>query len=247
MYNAVSGQSAIFKQMQVIANNLANMATHGYKAEKVMFEKSLNEAAQRSLNLPREGGNSNPLNSLEFASVRGAYTDLSQGAMQVTGNPLDVAIQGEGFFVVMTEQGERYTRSGAFTLDSAGRLVTPTGDPVQGDGGDIVISGGGAVQIEQDGEVRVNGESRGRLRVTFLSDQNLIRESSLQFRAREGSTPIDQPEAKILSGTLEGSNVNAVRELTDMLQAARLYEALQKTQESNSRMSRGRNEVFGRS
>jgi flagellar basal-body rod protein FlgF len=246
MYSAISGQAAIFKQMQVIANNLANMTTQGFKAERVLFEQKLNDNMNQVLVAAREGDEPNRLNSIEFVEATGTVTDLSQGSTQITGNPLDVAIQGEGFFVLSTPEGERYTRDGSFGLDQTGRLVNQSGFPVQGDGGDITITER-PIQIEQDGRVIANGQTVGTLRLVNAKATDLLREEGLRFRLKEGASSTEVEAPQFLAGSIESSNVNAVRELTDMMQAARLYEALQKTQDSNGRMSRSRNEAFGRS
>lgn len=244
MYNVTSGQAAIFKQMQVIANNLANMTTQGFKAERVLFEQKLNDNANRVLNLA-DDSDSRPLNSLEFVDAYGTMTDLSQGGIQITGNPLDVALQGEGFFVLSTPEGERFTRDGSFSLDQNGRLVNQSGFPVLGLGGEIFINER-PIQIEQDGRIISNGVEVASLRVVNAEAKDLLREEGLKFRLKDGASITEVGNPQVLAGSVEASNVNAVRELTDMLQATRLYEALQKTRDSSSKMSSARNQVFGR-
>lgn len=243
MYTTLSGQMAAFKKIEVIANNLANMNTAGFKSEKLMFEKALKEQRSVESSLRSELPEPGRLDTDEFVNVRGTYTDFSQGSIKSSGNPLDVAIQGEGFFVLNTPEGERYTRAGEFSLDSAGRLVAQDGSTVQGAGGEIFIEGG-QVTIEKNGGVLVNGETVGQIRVVQLAEGGqLMREAKQRFRLEEGAV-FDVANVRVQGGALEGSNVNAVLELTEMIMASRLFEAMESTNESSNRMSRARNEVF---
>lgn len=234
MYTSTSGQSALFKQMELIANNLANANTAGYKAENVLFEKVMKD---------KQAG-PGKLDPNEFVSIRGSYTDLSEGSMKSTGNPLDVGIQGKGFFVVQTPQGERYTRSGEFSLNEQGQVVTQAGHTVLGRGGAITISGGNP-EVATDGTIKVNGQTVDRFRLVDLEGVDLERESAQMFRATNG-TPIDLPEFEVVGGAIETSNVNPVKELTNMIYASRMMEAMNKTHEASGRMTRARNQVLGR-
>jgi flagellar basal-body rod protein FlgF len=245
VYTATSGKAAIHLQMQVIANNLANMNTAGFKAERVLFEKSLKEQKFVQGSISEEVRQPSTTDPHEFVKIRGTYTDLAAGGIEPTGNPLDIAIEGEGMFVIQTTQGERYTRSGEFTLDGQNRLITQEGNPVMGSGGEIVI-GPGQVEVNHDGSIIVNGKLVGQLRVVQVDKENLVRETSQKFRLAQGGSLIEVTDVNVRGGSLEQSNVNAVKELTDMIFASRLFQALDKVNESQGRMKNARNTVFGR-
>lgn len=245
MWTAVSGKSAVFKQLQIIANNLANVSTPGFRAERVHFEKEMSQASLLQTSLSKDVENPTALNPDEFVKISGSYTDLSQGSLNRTGNPLDAAISGEGFFVLQTPEGSRYTRAGNFQMDAQGRMVSSEGYPVQGDGGDIVL-GAGTVSISEDGTVTQNKNIIGKLQIVKINADDLLRESAQKFRLKDGGTVEAVANPTVEGGAVEESNVNAVHELTEMIFAQRLFEALEKTGDSNSRMTRARNEVFGR-
>ncbi len=245
-YTALSGQLGAMKAMEVMANNLANMTTTGFRAERVQFETVVSkEYSKLSAGMTntdvRMPSYSSPA---AFLGIRGTFTDLSQGGIETTGNPLDVAIQGEGLFVVNTPDGERYTRAGNFSLDATGRLVTQQGHAVQGSSGDILINGS-EVNVTASGEVIVDQTQVAQLRIVDAKPGTLLRESGMLFSVAEGQAVADVEKIQVQGGALEGSNVNAVRELTDMIMASRLFESFQKSQESGSRMSELRNTRVG--
>jgi flagellar basal-body rod protein FlgF len=245
-YTALSGQLGAMKAMEVTANNLANMTTPGFRAERVQFETVVSkEYSKLSAGMTntdvRMPSYSSPAS---FLNIRGTFTDLSQGGIETSGNPLDVAIQGPGLFVVNTPDGERYTRAGNFTLDATGRLVTQQGHAVQGSSGDILINGS-EVSVTASGEVIVDQTQVAQLRLVDAKPGTLLRESGMLFKIAEGQAVADVEKIQVQGGALEGSNVNAVRELTDMIMASRLFESFQKSQESGSRMSELRNSRVG--
>ena len=245
MFTALSGKSAIFKQMQVIANNLANMNTAGFKAEKILFEKALKQESVVEESLSNEIASPSRLRPDDFVQIRGSMADLSQGAIEVTNNPLDVAVDGDGMFVVQTPEGERYTRSGEFTLNQDGTLVTQQGYPVMGQGGAITI-GSGQAEVHEDGRIYSNGVEAGQLRISKVAAKDLIREAGQKFSLREGTSAEEVVDVKVRGGAVETSNVNAVKELTDMIFASRLFESMEKVNESNTKMQQARNSVFGK-
>lgn len=236
VFTAVSGRDAVFKQMDVIANNLANMNTAGYRAEKVIFEAVMAD---------KDSQGSSQLNTDSFVSISGSYTDLSQGAIEMTNNPYDVAIDGPGLFAVQTPDGTRYTRCGEFSRDSSGRLVTQSGHPVLAGGGEINL-GNHKPHIEQNGDVVVNGEVIATLQTYTAEPGDLEREAGQLFKLKDGAAAQPVANVKVQGGALESSNVNAVRELTDMIYASRLFEALEKTEQSSGKMTQARNQIFGR-
>jgi len=241
-YTALSGQLSAVKAMEVLSNNLANMTTPGFRAERIQFEtvvsKEYSKLSGGTLNTDvRLPSYSAPAS---YVGVAGTFTDMSQGTIETSGNPLDVAIEGPGFFVINTPEGERFTRSGNFMLDTTGRLVTQEGHPVQGSSGDILINGSD-VQITNAGEILVDQVQVAQLRIVDAQPGALLREANMMFRTAEGAVVADVDNVRVQGRALEGSNVNAVRELTDMITASRLFESFQKSQESASRMSELRN------
>lgn len=192
------------RRQEVVSNNLANVDTPGYKAQRVFGEL------------------------MDELGPRAAITnDLSGGALRETGRPLDVALEGEGFLVVETPGGEVLRRGGSLSLDAAGVLTDAGGRPVLGDDGLIVVPSG-EVQIERDGVVRVDGEEVGRLRVEYADPESLQRiEAGLWTSdARAG---VDPAEVGVRQGALEESNVTALEGLVEMLDVQRNYAALQKS------------------
>jgi flagellar basal-body rod protein FlgF len=217
LYVAAEGMLARQKAQDVIASNLANANTTGFKADQPVFETTL----ERTLTIT-EGDNCTPIGSLSSGAVLSAtFTDLSPGAIQTTGNPFDMAIEGEGFFVVQTPNGERYTRNGAFSLNSEGMLVTRDGLPVLGTRGPIQIPPKLELFFGEDGQISAGGSVIDRL---LIVNGNLTKEPSGWFIGVAGT--ISEP--KVRSGALEASNVNIVREMVAMIEWMRVYEAHQK-------------------
>ncbi|MDB5038420.1 MAG: flgF, partial [Bacteriovoracaceae bacterium] len=246
VYTALSGQVAVAKQIDLVANNIANVNTTGFKAERPLFEKALaKENALLSSSLKKDVTNPNPFATQDFAAIKGSYADLSQGPTQSTGNPLDAAIEGKGFFVIQTPDGERYTRAGNFKLDATHRIVTQDNLPVQGSGGDIILQPGAIVTVTEDGTVNVDGKPNGKFRIVDLDPKNIQRETGQRFSSSAGATEVTAP--RVVGGALEGSNVNAVKELADMILSSRLYEGIKNSQDSESHLDSLRNEKLGSS
>jgi flagellar basal-body rod protein FlgF len=203
----------------IIANNLANVATTGFKRELARFSRET--AAARGGGLTRGG--------VEASSV----TDFSSGPVRPTGNPMDVAIDGGGFFVVETPEGERYTRLGSFSLNENNELITTSGHPVLGSSGRITVSlEGGSVLVGNDGSISVGNASVGALRVVQFEDPSVLeKEGEGLFRPAADAIPTDVNPAtvSVLPGFLEGSNVNALREMTEMISALRTFQIIEKS------------------
>jgi len=221
----LSRQMALSRQLEVIANNVANMNTTGYKSDGALFEEFIAPTAQ-------DDGTSRADSAVHFTNDRGIWHDFTQGPVQHTGNPLDVAIDGDGYFVVQTPNGERYTRNGAFQVNGAGQLVTADGMPVLGDNGPITFQQTDHnVAITPDGFVSVNEGNvtnvearRGKLRlVRFARAQNLIKEGASNFRAPNGVDPEPATNAKLQQMAVEKSNVNSVLEMTRLIDITRSY------------------------
>ncbi len=217
----LSRQMALGREMDVVANNIANLDTTGYKADGSLFEEYLGSAA-------RAGGNSG---RVSFVLDRGIWHDMSQGPIQRTGNPLDVAIDGNAFLVVQTPRGERYTRNGALQINASGQLVTADGNPVLGESGPITFqSTDNQVAISRDGTISVReGNSkvdsqRGKIRlVSFENAQQLQKDGSSTFNVTGGAQPQPAVNAGLAQGSIEKSNVRGVVEMSRMIEITRSY------------------------
>jgi flagellar basal-body rod protein FlgF len=200
-------------QLDFVTNNLANASTNGFKAEHLYFAmkgKSAQEGA-----LPALG---NTVSRMDF----------SQGTLRVTGNSLDLAIEGDGFFTIQTRQGDAYTRNGSFALNKNKELVTLNGEYVLGQAGKIVIDGKD-VSIDKDGTISVDGNPSGKLRIVdFGNAQALTRSGEGRFLDSGKAELKEAGSYRIAGGYLEMSNVNAVREMTDMIEIQRAFETYQK-------------------
>lgn len=217
---ALSRQGALRREMAAIANNIANMDTTGYKAERVLFVDHL-----------RRSRSADSIGDQRHAYVRdyASFRDVSEGNMRQTGNPLDLAIQEDGFLVVDTESGERYTRGGNLRLDSGGQLVTNHGDPVLTDAGAPVFFAPEDTQINIAGDGTISTENGvlGKLRlVRFANLQNMERTAGGYYTTDQPPQNVENP--KIAQGMLEGSNIEPILEMTRMIDVSRQYQSTQK-------------------
>jgi flagellar basal-body rod protein FlgF len=222
----LSKQVALRRELDVVSNNIANLNTTGFKADMSVFEEYLMPTA-RATDFPGRDAR------LSYVQDRATWHDLSQGPAQVTGNPLDISIDGNAFLAVQTPRGERYTRNGAMQINAAGQLVTGEGYQVLGANGPIVFQrDDSGISISADGTVSVReginatvDSVRGRIRmVSFAQPQQLTKDGSSTFAASGNMAPQAAPEgARIVQGTLEKSNVRAVIEMTRMIDVSRTY------------------------
>ena len=213
---AASRQAVLRRSMSVIANNLANMNTTGFKGEKMMFSEHI----VRSRGGTRVGGD-----KLAFVRDIATARDLSEGSFEKTGNPLDVAIHGEGFFVIDTPNGERYTRNGNFQLDSDGQLVTRNGNPVLSDGGQPFFLSPEDTRIDIGGDGTISSENGdlGKLAVvSFENSRDMRLIAGGLYSSRQQATPA--ADTNIAQGMLESSNVQPIVEMTHMIEVHRSYE-----------------------
>ena len=224
MYLAAAGALVQQLRLEVLANNVANINTVGFKGEQSVFQ------------IPEESKNQTIETSLEGIQTLSPYappytttTDFSQGALQPTGNTLDVAVSGDGFFSIQTPVGVQYTRQGNFTRNAQGVLITPDGYPVLGEGGEITLEEG-IVKIDLEGNVYVDGDEVGRLQITdFLNRGVLKKAGEGRFVALRQDAAGQRPEKTTLrQGYIETSNVNPVRAMTEMIETSRMFEAYQK-------------------
>ena len=216
----LSRQVALAREMDVVANNIANMNTTGYKADGSLFEEFLSSAARAA-----QGSR------VSFVRDRGVWHDMSQGPIERTGNSLDVAVDGNAFLVVQTPRGERYTRNGSMQINPTGQLVTSDGNPVLGDGGPISLQPTDRqVSISSDGTISVRegnskvDSARGKLRlVTFANPQQLQKDGSSTFNATAGVQPQPATTGGVVQGAVEKSNVRGVVEMSRMIEITRSY------------------------
>jgi flagellar basal-body rod protein FlgF len=221
----LSRQNALRRELDIVANNIANMTTTGFKADGAVFSEFLSSSA-------RTEHFTAPDRKLSFVHDRTTWHDMSQGPLQQTGNPLDISIEGEGFLVVQTPRGERYTRNGALQVNANGLLVTSAGDQVLGENGpitfnqtdrNIVFNKDGTIRV-QEGTAPTTDGGRGKLRlVRFADPQQLLKDSSSTFAAPAGMLPEEATNARIAQGAIEKSNVRSVVEMTRMIELSRAY------------------------
>jgi flagellar basal body rod protein FlgG len=214
-YIALSGLRARIDELDRLAADIANVGTAGYKGERDTTAAAARPTFDQALQ------------SAIDTTFGGRRLDLTDGALAPTGRPLDVALDGPGFFVVETAGGPRYTRNGQFTLDADRRLVTGQGDAVQGTDGPIVI-GEGDIRIDGDGTVSAGTTKAGRIAVVDFPDPGaLVRDQGSGLRA-EGQTPAAVASPVLRAGTLEQSNVSVADRLAQLTSVSRGFEALQK-------------------
>ncbi|MBD3246378.1 MAG: flagellar basal-body rod protein FlgF [Candidatus Omnitrophica bacterium] len=229
LYISAAGMSSQMKNHEVISNNLANVDTAGFKKDEMVFE-SFREFLLSRVDDPTDIGGNPVIGSVSLGVLPDdIVTDYSVGVPQETGRNLDLAIQGEdGFFVVETPQGARYTRAGNFHQTAGGAVVTSDGYPVLGDTGPIQIGQSDFV-VSQAGDVIVDGEIVNRILVVAVPEDALVKEGDSLFRAQEDAAAVPLLDATVYQGFLESSNVNAVEEMIDMISGLRLYEANQRS------------------
>ena len=223
----LSRQAVLERQIDVVANNIANVNTSGYKADKSLFEEYLNTPAHEDNFV---GGD----RRVSFVQDRSTYRDMTQGALEETKNPLDVAINGPAFLTVQTQGGERYTRDGNLQINNQGQLVTAAGNPVLGTAGPIVFQQTDHdINITADGTITVvegtgrTDSIRGTLRlVSFTDAQQVLKEGFNLYAAGEGGTPQADTKSRLRQGFIEQSNVNSVAEMSRMMEVSRAYTSI---------------------
>lgn len=216
LYLALQAQRVLQRRLDAAANNMANASTTGFKADIVLQEETTVRPAR----------DSERPNDLRFVRDVGVARDFAQGPIQMTGNPLDLAIQGDGFFVVEGPDGPLYTRDGAFTLGADGALMTTDGARVLNQGGAPIVFDprGETPQIGADGVIRVGAVEVGRIGlVAFAEPGRLAKVGDNRFDA--GDQPPGAFAGVVQQGALERSNVNPVLQLTQLLEISRAYES----------------------
>ncbi len=220
MYRAASGMLPRIKQQEIISNNLANVNTTGYKRQS-MFTEELTRAENRIAPSQEEW---------ETPMLSDIYTDYSQAVLEHTGNDLNIALDGSGFMIVESPDGEQfYTRAGNFTLSTDGYLVTPDGYTLMTDAGPISLEAGSKIEIGMDGVVNVDGQQVGMLElVDFERPYNLERVSGSLFKAPNDAVTAETEHLFVRQRYVERANVDVISEMVNMITSFRAYEANQK-------------------
>jgi len=218
IYSALSGAKAQSAALDVVANNLANAPTSGFKGQRLAFRETLAAAVGES-------------SVQRLVVADGTYTDFSAGKIQGTGNALDVAIDGDGFFVVQVSGAERYTRAGSFTVGAEGQLLTTDGNTVLGSSGSIVIPQGAHAEIKSSGAVVSGNRELGKIQVVDFEDKSeLVREGGVW--RDPGTAGKKDTETSLHVGAIELSNVNVVAAMTELIRVSRAYEAFNRAIEN---------------
>ena len=231
LYTTLNRQSGLMREMGVIANNIANGSTAGFRREGVVFSEYV-AAMDRDP-------------SLSMAHASGRHVDLSQATLSQTGGTFDFAIQGEGFFLVETPQGERLTRAGSFTPSAEGELVTPDGFRLLDAGGaPIFVPPDAKVALARDGTLSANGEALAQVGLWRPTDPLALRHQSGTLFDAGALEPVE--DGQVLQGMLEDSNVQPVSEIARMIEVQRAYELGQKFLDAEDERVRGVIQALGR-
>lgn len=224
-YAILSRQTGLLNEMQVVANNIANAATTGYRQEGLIFSEFVKSSPDGE--------------SMSMGRAQVHNTSMDQGSLTQTNGDLDLAIEGDGFFMLETPSGDRLTRAGSFAPNAVGDLVNMSGYRVLDAGGSPVFvpSGTGGIRISSDGTLSADGQPFGQIGL-FQPDEatNLIREDGVMFRAVGPVGPAEG--AQILQGFLEASNVNPIGQIARMIEIQRAYEMGQSFLESEDQRIR---------
>jgi flagellar basal-body rod protein FlgF len=215
IYKALSGAITQMHKLDATSQDLANVNTSGYKAQRLAFNEVLADHMSAE---KRVGG---------FVAVAAQRTHLAPGHHLSTGNPLDLAIDGDGYFVLETERGERYTRSGKFTLRADGTLITLGGERLLGESGPIQIEGG-KLEVGPDGTLRSENGEIGRLRIDRFIDPNAAVKQGANLFGSERSNVEAMTSPKIVQGSLEQSNVSTIDSMISIIAVQRQFETYEK-------------------
>lgn len=238
-YIGLSRQMTLRRELDIVANNIANADTTGFKVEQLLVGTEVGERARNAFVRP----------GVSFVLDKGVGRDFGQAALEQTSRNLDFGIEGEAaFFKLNDGAGEAYTRDGAFTLDPEGRLTTQGGAAVQGDGGDIILDPLlGQPTVAADGTISQDGEPVGRLSIVrFDTLAALEKGGDGLYRNASNAAPVEAADARVRQGMLEGSNVNPILEITNLIEIQRAYESVSRMIENANDLSRRSVERLGR-
>jgi flagellar basal-body rod protein FlgF len=232
IYTALSGALAQQHSLDVVANNVANAATAGFRGDRAVFGELLAGAQKDAASAP---GNPNATRTDHFVQVKMNALDTSSGALRHTGNTLDLALQSDGYFAVRTPQGERLTRSGNFMLREDAVLTTVDGHPVLDDRSEPIVFPLNTKNIEvlSDGTIRADNQEIAKLGIKNVADPTqLTREGTTTYAAAQGATLTNPERVSIAQGHLEQSNVNVVGSLNELITINRAFDAIQRVIEN---------------
>lgn len=241
IYPVLSGALAHERRMQVFANNMANVNTSGFKQDEQAFKAIFPRYQAVAPMIGHSAGLAQQIAARPFGPSERAFvaphtmkTTFEAGRIRLTGNPLDLAIQGRGFFEVQTPQGARYTRNGMLSLDNQRRLVNSLGYPVMGTKGEIRIPAG-KLDITPQGDIKVDEKTVGTIKVMDFPEAEMPVKSAEGLFASDKGTPSKNPQLQV--GHVEDSNVNAIGEMVKMIEGMRSYESAQKLIQTLDRMA----------
>jgi flagellar basal-body rod protein FlgF len=232
IYTALTGAIAQQQTLDVIANNVANVTTAGYRADRASFSEFLAGAQKTQLAAVTADGQPAPRVD-HFVHIDAVTRDQQDGVLKQTGNPLDMALSGDGFFVVQTDGGERLTRAGNFMLRTNNVLTTSDGHDVLGDNGrPITLSSAKNIQVSTDGVIQSDGHVVGKLKLVRAQDPaQLEKESATLYKPVDGAL-METAQVTVTQGHIEASNVNAVAGINDLITVNRSFDALQRVIET---------------
>jgi flagellar basal-body rod protein FlgF len=239
IWSAASGATTLLMSLDATANNLANANTPGYKADQAVFREHLMSAVR--------GGHA--VKEMRFSAVDAFAHDYAPGPITSTGRPLDVAIQGDGFFAVGTDQGERYTRCGSFDMTQKGELITATGARVLNEAGKpiTVPRDAKSVRVMANGSIEADGATIAHLKlVKFAKQAALDKDGSLLFKANQASGPARVAPADLQTEAVEGANTSVVLGMTGMVTTTRTFDAIERVIDAFSEADRRAASDIGR-
>lgn len=239
LYVGLSRQMVLRREMDIVANNIANADTSGFKVESLMTKEQPGPPAF-TLQGPKP---------VKFVSANGVARDFGQGGLHRTDAPLDLAIEGQGFFKISTPDGDRYTRDGRFRTDDLGRLTTQDGQTVADEGGGEITLDlqKGQITIAQDGTVSQGSERVGKVGVFKFDTLSVLEKKGGNLLANtSNSQPAPAVDAKLRQGMLEDSNVKPIVEITRMIEVNRAYEQVTRMMDSQSELTRSTITRMGR-
>ena len=238
-YIGLSRQMTLRRELDIVANNIANADTTGFKVEQMLVGTEIGPRARNHAIRP----------SASFVLDKGVGRDFGQAALKQTGRDLDFGIEGDGvFFTITTPNGPAYTRDGSFTMDPQGRLTTQDGLPVQTDAGELIVNmEQGPISVGHDGTISQEGQIIGRLSVVRFEDMSVLeKRGDNLYRNISNLQPIEAADAYVRQGMLEGSNVNTLIEITNLVEINRAYESVTRMIENTNDLSRRAVERLGK-
>jgi len=220
IYSAVTGMKSKERELEAVSHNIANASTAGFKEVGMVFEAVMSR---------QEKNGQTDTMIMPFNSSEEMFVNHEQGASQQTGGDLDLAIQGEGFFVVQTEQGLRFTRNGRFKLNDSGQVVTTQGHMVSAKSGQLVVDGA-SVQVSEDGALMVDNEEQGGFRIVRFNEESALEPvGNGLFKAPESAGMQDFNTPQVMQGMFEQSNVNVVKNLMKLIKSSHAMESYQRS------------------